>query len=494
MRALLKQLKYHRGAISAGKDIAVAHKVAVRSMIVALAYLITAMPSPVSMITPAEAQTSARGGLLNPFPKDDTYRLHLVGDWLADGLQKSLAATVAGLPRVRMQRNVLTVRSLRQSSWQTNISKVKERAANSPIDIAVVFFGVTEVGSVFRRGRRLRFGTEAWQKQYARRIDRLMKELKASKGVVYWLGLPVVRRSDQNEVFREINAIVRERAYINGVAYIDVYSSFADESGNYSRYGPDLAGKIQLLRSKDGTYFTRQGNMKLAHFATRLIRRDLKRAKAEQVVELAGDEAEQQLVRRAITARAGAAGTQRAGAPARSRRSDEQTGPAKGPISRGIIADAARFGDQKADHGTVTVEVERDGERRKLQIKLPRPAISAAVMALVTRKQSPDRPARLGDSAVQVIAGGVPLLSTITPSNPTYIARRRNLSPTQSVFFKVWGKGERLPPREGRADDLRWPRPEPVPVVRVSASARRARQQPTRASNLPPLPVKSPFR
>jgi hypothetical protein len=43
-------------------------------------------------------------------------------------------------------------------------------------------------------------------------------------------------------------------------------------------------------------------------------------------------------------------------------------------------------------------------------------------------------------------------------------ASRGRLSPTQSPYYRVLVKGERLMPRSGRADDFVWPRPEPKPI------------------------------
>ena len=91
-------------------------------------------------------------------------------------------------------------------------------------------------------------------------------------------------------------------------------------------------------------------------------------------------------------------------------------------------------------------------------------------------------------------------MSTITPADQSALAlRKRRLSPTQSIFFKVWGKGERLAPKPGRADDFTWPRPAPEPVVHVTARpADRTRPlrafSPPRDPNLPPLPVQNPLR
>ncbi len=69
--------------------------------------------------------------------------------------------------------------------------------------------------------------------------------------------------------------------------------AFSTKGGGYSAYGPDVNGKIRLLREGDGIYFTTDGNRKLAHFVERDLRRDLTQAKADRAIPLAGTETEQ---------------------------------------------------------------------------------------------------------------------------------------------------------------------------------------------------------
>ncbi|MBU2531433.1 MAG: DUF459 domain-containing protein [Alphaproteobacteria bacterium] len=419
-----------------------------------------------------------RNGELNPFPKDDIYRLHFFGDWLMDGLEPALRDSLQTMPRIQVQRGKVELESLRRTNWDKAVSDIRERSQSTPIDMAVVMFGISEIGSVFTPGQdRERFGTDGWIKEYATRVDSVMKALKESKGAVYWISLPIVRRRDHSDAYQVINSLLRERAYANGVTFIDAYSRFQDDSGGFNRYGPDVDGTIKLLRTRDGIYFTGNGNAKIAHLVMQMIRRDLASVKSERVVTLDGDASEQNSIRRSRQVDRKLPG-------ARNRSASGKAGPTTGS-----------FGGQKADDGAVIFETLVDGKVSRTTLTLPRPALSAAIMSLVTRNQSPDKPARLGDNAVQVVDGGVPLLSTVTPANQSALAlSQRQLSPTQSVFFKVWGKGERLEPKPGRADDFQWPRPEPAPVVHARSEPEKAERQPPRDPNLPPLPVQRPFR
>ena len=95
-----------------------------------------------------------------------------------------------------------------------------------------------------------------------------------------------------------MNDIVRDKAYLNGVKFIDIQAQFADEAGNYTAYGPDIAGKQRLLREADGVLFTQAGNRKLALFVEQEIKRDLTQAKNERAIPLAGSENEQKRVKR----------------------------------------------------------------------------------------------------------------------------------------------------------------------------------------------------
>ena len=76
-----------------------------------------------------------------------------------------------------------------------------------------------------------------------------------------------------------------------------------------------------------------------------------------------------------------------------------------------------------------------------------------------------DKAAQMGDVLVDQIPGGLTVMSSITPARNADGTRRR-MSPTQSPYFRVLEKGERLPPKPGRADDFSWPRPQATAEVR----------------------------
>jgi hypothetical protein len=254
-----------------------------------------------------------------------------------------------------------------------------------------------------------------------------------------------MRRWQDNERAQMMNDIYRERAYLNGVRYIDAYASFIDEGGGYSDYGPDVTGKIRRLRYSDGIHFTDAGYRKLAHFVERELKRDLGQARNERSVPLAGDAAEQSQVN-----------PDRARLKAETARQDQKGKTAK----TGVAAPAAATSgarEQKAEVGKVDVKVSGPGGTEQVvTVDIVRPAIPASVVALMTRRSSVDRAAQMGDILVDQIPGGLTVMSSIVP--PRGSDSRRRLSPTQTPYFRVFERGERLLPKPGRVDDFSWPR------------------------------------
>jgi hypothetical protein len=85
----------------------------------------------------------------------------------------------------------------------------------------------------------------------------------------------------------------------------------------------------------------------------------------------------------------------------------------------------------------------------------------------------------MGDILVDQIPGGLTVMSSIVP--PRGADGRRRLSPTQTPYFRVFERGERLVPKPGRADDVSWPRPQATAEIRSEPP-----QQPADASERRP--------
>jgi uncharacterized protein len=426
----------------------------VKRSIAAVVLSVAALVGSMAGSMPAAAQDPGLGGsFITPFPPNDTYQVQVIGDWLAEGLlgglHEAFAASPGGAQFAPKRYN------LNGLSRSRDLSDVEQAFANDPSQIAIVMLGVQDrytLGS-----RRSPKADEEWRTDYGARVDQLMKSLKKGGRAVYWVGLPNMRRWQDNERAQMMNDIYRERAYLNGARYIDAYASFIDESGGYSDYGPDVTGKVGRLRDSDGVHFTDVGYRKLAHFVERELRRDITQARLERSVPLAGDSGEQSKVN-----------------PDRARLKVE-TARAQGDKGKtpkaGVAAPDANAGarEQKAEVGKVDVKVPGPGGTEQVvTVEIVRPAIPASVVALMTRRSSVDRSAQMGDILVDQIPGGLTVMSSIVP--PRGSDGRRRLSPTQTPYFRVFERGERLVPKPGRVDDFSWPRQQAAVDVGSDAS------------------------
>lgn len=423
------------------------------------------LAAPLLCLAPAPALAQDEGAsYITPFPQGDVYRVVILGDDLADGLLAGVADALGTDSRLQIDRKLVSLNGLNRGDFADKLKGIDEQLGSNPPHIAIVMLGAWDRTSIKGMSKRTTFGSPEWRAEYTARADRVMKTLKKRNVAVYWVGLPNVRRSDMGEDVQMMNQLIRDRIYLNGMKYIDAYAGFSDESGEYSAYGPDVTGKMRLLRDGEGVYFTVAGYRKLAHFVERDLKRDLTQAKSERAIPLAGSEAEQDKIRpdkvpEKTPEEAAAAAAPGAASPAGTPAAAAATPGAAGP------AQPSGSGEQKADNGKIILKAAGAGGREEqLTLEIVRPAIPASVISLVTRKESPDRLSQMGEQLTEPLGGGLSVMNSITPATGAGSGGQRRLSTVQTPFYRVIIKGERLAPRRGRADDFTWPRPEPPPA------------------------------
>ena len=393
---------------------------------------------------------------LTPFPPSELYNVAVIGDDMAEGLQFGLAEALTADRRLALRAKHHVLNGLNRPDFAEKMTALEEDLKREPPQVAIVMLGAWDRVSLRdASGKKVAVGSDPWRTEYAQRADRLMKTLKRLNVSVYWVGLPNVRKADANEDAQMINEVLRERIFLNSMKYVDVYAGFLDEQGGYDPFGPDLTGKIVRLRDGDGVYFTAAGNRKLAHFVERDLRRDLTQARANRDVPLAGSELEQAKINpdKAKLAEPAPAGAAKAGDGAAT------TAPAAA-AAQAATAGSSVPGEQKAETGKISLKtVSASGREETLSLDIVRPAIAASVVQLVTRRESADKPAQMGDNLTDQISGGLLVMNSVTPaSNRSAPDGAAKVSAAQTPYFRVLFKGERLQPKTGRADDLSWPR------------------------------------
>ncbi len=410
-------------------------------------------------VTPARGQTGESGSVLDPFPEGDRYRVQTWGDQMAAGLLEGLSEQLADEPRLQIEPKQRWLNGLIRVDVDQEAVTIDRALASGAPHIVVLMLGAEDRLALRRaNGRRMAVGSDEWKAEYARRIDVIMRVLRKRSVAVFWVGLPIMRRQDATDDAEMINELVRNRALANGVRFIDIFGSFADADRNYSSHGPDLAGKMRLLRDQDGVHFSGAGYRKLAYFVERELKRAAAQAWDERMIPLAGTEAEQARVRPPATVKLAplAASGARTGTP----------GVDGGRAARAGPDDAG--GGVRAETSRVTLRtIGAQGREESVTLEIVRPAIPASVISLMTRRESNDKPTHVGDSVMTEILGGLTVVSSVTSLGGAGERRRLGTDLT-TPMHRVLLRGESLPPKPGRSDDMPWPRPEPVLDPRLS--------------------------
>lgn len=187
------------------------------------------------------------------------YNVVVMGDSLGDG-------TWAGLYHVLRQDKRFTV--IKKSRVATGFSRadyydwngaVREIAAETRIDIAVVVMGTNDRQPIVEKGKRHALFEPGWREIYERRVDEFTATLQATGARIYWLELPVMRSPRFGGDMAQFNEIFEGRARANGVAFVSTEGLATDENGEYTAYGADRFGRTRLLRAEDGIHFTMPG-------------------------------------------------------------------------------------------------------------------------------------------------------------------------------------------------------------------------------------------
>jgi uncharacterized protein len=144
-------------------------------------------------------------------------------------------------------------------------------------DVIVIMFGANDGQAVAYRGKVLDFGTPAWMKLYHKRVGEAMDiAMNGGRTKVYWIGQPIVRDTDFQEVLGVMNIVYeKEAARRPELTYVPTWALFADRNGEYSDYLRDAAGKVQLMRQADGVHLSLDGGERLARVVLDAVASDV---------------------------------------------------------------------------------------------------------------------------------------------------------------------------------------------------------------------------
>ena len=225
--------------------------------------------------TPAEPEPAKPA-----FTPNKKLKVWVAGDSLAITPGQSIARI---LPATKVVRVVGEVDGVVSSglerpdlfNWFTHIPKEIKRL--DP-DVVVLTFGANDDHGYMTglpEGVEVDdFGTEAWVKEYRRRVGGIMDAASRDGRLVVWIGVPITRSPDQSKRYRVLNTIYQtEAAKRPGrVIFINTYQMFRDENGNYTDYLPNAKGELVHVRAPDGVHYQPAGGDMIAREVLRRLR------------------------------------------------------------------------------------------------------------------------------------------------------------------------------------------------------------------------------
>jgi uncharacterized protein len=195
------------------------------------------------------------------FADDDATvrRVVVFGDSQAQGVAGGLQRVMIDDPRYKVINRSRPGAALvhTDNEWLGPIQSFidKEKA-----EIAVVMFGANDrLDLRGDDGKYLHFRTDEWRDAYAKRTDRILTALTGAHLKIVWCGNPIARSPTYSADMSYINDIFAGEVAHFGGEFLPLWTVIADNSGQFTAYGPDRSGVTERLRNDDGIHFTAAG-------------------------------------------------------------------------------------------------------------------------------------------------------------------------------------------------------------------------------------------
>jgi hypothetical protein len=237
-----------------------------------------ASASPPAVETPAAAPITAQpvvqaqdASVLKA--KAGNLRVGVFGDSMGDGVWAALYREFRDDAGVEVTKFSEVSTGLSRYDYVNIQAKTQRQLDERPVDVAVVVFGTNDAQGIDDGGVIHDFGTPGWKAAYGRRIDDLVGLFRSRGVVVYWVGMPRMKRDGFDGRMAIVNEVVEARMKALGVPWLETVSLTSDAEGDYMPYA-DVGGRRKLMRANDGIHMSMDGYLRLAGPVEAAIRRD----------------------------------------------------------------------------------------------------------------------------------------------------------------------------------------------------------------------------
>jgi hypothetical protein len=229
-------------------------------------------PAPVATPAPAAPPLVDASGLKARVAAGGL-RIGVFGDSMGDGVWTALYREFAADDVVTVTKFSEVSTGLSRYDYVNIQTKTTRQLDETPVDVAVVVFGTNDAQGIDDGGTIHPFGSDGWKAVYARRVDALVALFRSRGAVVYWVGMPRMKRDSFDGRMAIINEVVAARMTALGVPYVDTVGLTSDAEGRYMPYA-DEGGRQRLMRANDGIHMSMTGYVRLAEPVEARIRAD----------------------------------------------------------------------------------------------------------------------------------------------------------------------------------------------------------------------------
>jgi hypothetical protein len=224
-----------------------------------------AVSAPASPPPAADCPAPFSPHLLDAVAKGEPVTVGVFGDSFGDGVWAALYQILA------KDHSIRVVKFSRQATGFTRYASLnleddaEAKLAAQPVDIAVVVFGANDTQGLYDGHKAYPLLSTGWRSVYGQRMDRYVNLLRRRGAMVYWLGLPKMRKPDYDRQIADMSAFYSDRMAALGVPFIDTVPLSVDANGAFSDYlGEPGSTERRLMRAGDGIHMTFAGYERIA--------------------------------------------------------------------------------------------------------------------------------------------------------------------------------------------------------------------------------------
>ena len=217
---------------------------------------------------------------------ENARQILVVGDFLAGGLGDELTTAFEQSPGVAVAEKSNGSSGLVRQDYHNWPEQLPALIDETKPAVVVVMIGANDRQQMKTAAGRLEFPSDAWFKEYEKRVRDLATIVAHRKIPLLWVGLPSFQSPSLMRDAVKLNGIYRTEVAKVGGEFVDIWDGFVDEEGKFIVTGSDMNGQQARLRGSDGINFTTAGKRKLAFYVEKFARRHLGEMASPELVKL----------------------------------------------------------------------------------------------------------------------------------------------------------------------------------------------------------------